>query len=412
MRGVMLILEGLADEAWGGDPDTTPLEAAQTPALDQLAKEGRIGLAALGEAELAFDPTVGLLAALGCELDREVGWPAGVVEALGKGVELVEDQAVGRLSLVTVEDERIVDPAGGRLSDIEGAALYEALEPVLTSLMSCGGTARVVPTGEARAVITFDGGELEAIAERFSVPVLEGWRRPLKQVLDSRIDCAFMEVMDASAELIANHEIVRSRTEMGETVPTHVWPWGFGLRTSGPRLEKMLPRVRKGEPLRRALVTASDRGAGAGAWLGWEVIRAEPGVDMADTAARALDDHAVVAVHDDRVRRRMLADDEAGMAEMIAALDRELIGPLRGVLDSYHSWRMLVLPTNCLGPNRPEDCVGVAPWLMTGERVRSAVQRPFTMNAAWESDLRVAHGHELLEFFLFSGGVRPGLGMR
>jgi 2,3-bisphosphoglycerate-independent phosphoglycerate mutase len=412
MRGVMLILEGLADEAWGGDPEATPLEAAQTPALDELATTGRVGLACLGDTELAYDSAVGLVAALGGELDREAGWPAGVVEAMGADLELAEEQAAGRLSLVTIEEGRIVDPIGGGLSDVEGAALYEALGPLLTNLMSGGGSAKVVHAGEARAVVTFDGGELEAIAERFGVPVLEAWRRPLKQLLDRRLDRAFTEAMEASAELIASHEVVRARTEMGETVPTHVWPWGLGLKTMQPRLEDMLPSLRKGEKLSCALVTAGGRAAGVGAWLGWEVFQAEPGVDMTDTAARALDDHAVVCVHDDRVRRRMLADDEAGMAEMIAAADRTLIGPLRGVLDSYDSWRMLVLPTSCLGPCRPEDSVGVVPWLMAGERVRSAVRRPFTMNAAWESDLTTTRGRELLEYFLFSGGVRPGLGTR
>lgn len=409
MRGVMLILEGLADEPWERDPEATPWEAASTPGLDELARSGRIGLAQLGDADLAFDPSSGLTAALGRPTDRDAGWPAGVVEALGAGLPLADEQPAGRLSLVTIEHEKLADVIGGGLSDVEGAALYEALAPMLTGLMNGGGTAELRPTGNQRAAIAFEGGELEAIAERFGVPVLEAWRRPLDQVLDPKIDAAFMEVMDASAPLIAGHEIVRSRIEMGEAAPTHVWPWGFGLHAAPLRFESMLPSLPKRTTLPKALVTASDRVAGAGAWLGWEVIRAEPGVDMADSAARALDDHAVVCVHDDRIRARMLADDEAGMAAMIEAADRALVKPLRSALDSYDSWRMLVLPANRLGPGRPDDEAGLVPWLLAGERVRAAVERPFSMASARRSDLRIEHGNELLEYFLFSGGVRPGL---
>jgi hypothetical protein len=40
---------------------------------------------------------------------------------------------------------------------------------------------------------------------------------------------------------------------------------------------------------------------------------------------------------------------------------------------------------------------------MAGAWVRSAVQRPFSERAALESDLRIEHGHDLMEYFLKGG---------
>ena len=191
MRGVMLILEGLADEPWERDPEATPWEAASTPGLDELARSGRIGLAQLGDADLAFDASSGLTAAMGRPTDRDAGWPGGVVEALGAGMTLAHEQPAGRLSLVTIKHEKLSDVRGGGLSDIEGAALYDVLSPMLTGLMNGGGSAELRATGQQRAAITFEGGDLEQIAERFGVPVLEAWRRPLGQVLDPKIDAAY-----------------------------------------------------------------------------------------------------------------------------------------------------------------------------------------------------------------------------
>jgi len=40
---------------------------------------------------------------------------------------------------------------------------------------------------------------------------------------------------------------------------------------------------------------------------------------------------------------------------------------------------------------------------MCGKRIRSVLQRPFTEANSEESDLHIEFGHELMEYFLFSG---------
>jgi hypothetical protein len=63
---------------------------------------------------------------------------------------------------------------------------------------------------------------------------------------------------------------------------------------------------------------------------------------------------------------------------------------------------MLVLPlvARTEAGDRTDEPV---PFIMVGDWVRSLVQRPWTERAARESDLQVQHGHELTEYFLFSG---------
>jgi len=80
-----------------------------------------------------------------------------------------------------------------------------------------------------------------------------------------------------------------------------------------------------------------------------------------------------------------------------------VVGPCVAALEARgEPYRVLVLPDHYTRvDNRKHDPTPV-PFLMAGHKVRGVVERPFSEANANEADLHIAHGHELMEYFLRS----------
>ena len=134
---------------------------------------------------------------------------------------------------------------------------------------------------------------------------------------------------------------------------------------------------------RNRLITANSAGKGA-------------------AAVDALYEYDLVCVH-------IEAPDEAGhngnvraKIDAIEAIDRHIVGPVAAKLASFQEQgrRVLILPdhpTPIAVRSHTEDPV---PWAMAGTGVTAVVSAPFDEESAARSDLKVARGWELMEYFL------------
>jgi 2,3-bisphosphoglycerate-independent phosphoglycerate mutase len=118
-------LDGLGDEPNPDLGDLTPLEAADTPFLDDLAKRGRSGLVTTVGPNIAPESDIAVFAILGYDPTEE--HPGrGVLEAIGSGMEFRDGDLAHRVNFATGDGERIVDRRVGRdLSSPEATALAE-----------------------------------------------------------------------------------------------------------------------------------------------------------------------------------------------------------------------------------------------------------------------------------------------
>lgn len=155
----LLVMDGLGDLATGGPDSSTPLEAANTPNLDELnrnAAQGRIvpvgpgitpgsGPAHLGL--FGYDP-----------LEFEVG--RGVIEALGLGIDLKAGDVAARANFCTLNPKGIVtDRRAGRIE----TEVCEDLCALLSKRIKKVGDAQVIikPGKGHRFVVVFRGKGLE-----------------------------------------------------------------------------------------------------------------------------------------------------------------------------------------------------------------------------------------------------------
>src|SRR6202022_1491650 len=130
MRKVLyVVLDGLGDRPSTALGGKTPLEAADTPFLDELAQKGETGLMDTIGPGIAPESDAAVMSILGYDVD-EFYTGRGPPEAPGAGVDVPDGCLAWRCNFATVdEDWKIVDRRVGRnLSDPEARQLAAAVQ--------------------------------------------------------------------------------------------------------------------------------------------------------------------------------------------------------------------------------------------------------------------------------------------
>ncbi len=156
-RIVMLVVDGL-----GGLPDpatgVSELEAAALPNLDRLASRSACGLTTPVAPGITPGSGPGHLALFGYDpLKYLIG--RGVLEALGIGLELLNDDVAARGNLCTVDDDGVlVDRRAGRIRTVESDPLINLLGQIEVQ----GAELSVFPVLDYRFVVVLRGEGLGA----------------------------------------------------------------------------------------------------------------------------------------------------------------------------------------------------------------------------------------------------------
>ena len=155
---LLLVLDGIGDIATSETGFRTPLEAAKTPNLDELAKASAMGRMTPVAPGITPGSGPGHLGLFGYDpLEYEVG--RGVIEALGLGIELKSGDVAARANFCTLDAKGIVtDRRAGRIA----TEVNEALCAKLQKIKKVNGTEIVIRPGKShRFVVVFRGKGLE-----------------------------------------------------------------------------------------------------------------------------------------------------------------------------------------------------------------------------------------------------------
>ena len=304
----------MADEPLAELGGRTPLEYAETPNMDRIAREGRCGM--LRTVPEGFEPgsDIANLSVLG--YDPRVSYTGrGPLEAASMGIDLREGEMAYRCNLVTVRDGLMVDFNAGHISSAEGAALLRDLDAVL-------GGVRVYPGISYRNLLVLPEGR-----GSLTTPPHDIIGRPIQEYLPRGDDAAvLLECMERSCEVFSDHPVNRRRVQEGKIPVTGIWPWSGGKRPS-------LEPFRKKYGLAGGVISGVDLLRGIARLAGMEVIRVPGATGFIDTDYKAKARYAVDALDRlDFVYMHVEAPDEAGhmgsVEEKVRAIERldEAIG--------------------------------------------------------------------------------------
>ncbi len=155
MKGVFVVLDGVADDSLQIFKGQSPLEHAQTPFLDRLARASRIDSCTVVKEGVAPESSGAILSLLGYDSQSVARGP---LEALGAGIRASRGDLVLRTNFSTIEDItslRLLDRRAGRTLSTRDA---KTLAHAINSHVKLPHPFTFYPTVQHRGIVVFKGG--------------------------------------------------------------------------------------------------------------------------------------------------------------------------------------------------------------------------------------------------------------
>lgn len=146
-----ILLDGVGDRPNPSLNHLSPLEAALTPNLDELARLGKTGLVQTVGKGISPESDIAVFCMLGYDLTSNY-FGRGVVEAIGTGMDFQDGDLALRANFATLDDNEIVIDrrAGRNLTQEESEELAESLKSIK---LSNNAEFEFIPTVAHRAVL-------------------------------------------------------------------------------------------------------------------------------------------------------------------------------------------------------------------------------------------------------------------
>ena len=397
MKYIVVLGDGMSDEPIAALDGKTPLEAANTPAMDDLASKGEMGMVQNVPAGMSPGSEVANLSVMGYDpLTDFTG--RSPLEALSVGVEMDPDDIIFRCNVATVtedepyEEKTILDHSASEISTAEADQLMDAIRAAFNSeqFQFYTGTSY-------RHIMVWKHGRLAQLEPPHDhlTQVIGPWL-PKEPVL--------REFMEKSFDILNNHPLNVKRAAEGKNKANTLWYWGAGTKPSLRSFEEKTG-------LKGAMVSAVDLLKGIAVGADMKICEVEGATGSIDTnwegkAQAAIDallkegcDFAYIHVEaPDEMAHQGLTEEKV---KSIEYLDSRIIAPVRKAMEEAgEDYRMLVLPDH---PNllRLRTHVGepVPYVLYDSTKERKSIAR-YSETEAKATGIFEPKGHELMARFL------------
>ena len=400
MKYAIIIPDGCADEAQESLGGKTPLQTAQTPNMDRIAREGVVGRSNNVPASLTPASDVATLSLFGYD-PLVVYTGRAPLETAAMGLQLGPGDWAVRCNLVNVENGQMRDFTAGHINSMDGRALMEAIEEGLGGPIN-GGEVEFFPGVSYRNIMIFRGSKAPFSEATKTQPPHDIPERPIADHLPQGPGSELMRsLMERSRELLGKHPVNQDRKKRGEKQATQIWLWGQG---KAPVLQPFAKVYGKSG----AIISAVDLVRGVGLLLGWTRIDVPGATGYLDTDYAAKGKYGVAALKDhDLVCVHVEAPDEASHEGKVQAkikaleeIDRHIVGPLLDALPRHGDWRILVSPDHRTPLRTRAHAHGAVPFAVAGTGIVSKRQASYDEVVAAGSDLAFEKGQDLMPWFL------------
>jgi len=397
MKRIIILGDGMADEPIAALGDKTPLQAAHTPYMDLLAREGRNGLLNTVPDGFAPGSEIANLSVLGYDIPS-VYEGRGVLEAASMGVEILPGEMAMRCNLVSVDGDMLINHSAGHVSTAEATELIHFLNEKL-------GSERIhfYPGVSYRHLLKMQGGDKRVrCTPPHDIPETP-FRPHLIQPENEKAAFtaeALNRLIVASQELLPDHPVNKKRVAEGKHPANSIWPWSPGYRPQMKPLSGLYP-FKSG-----AVISAVDLIRGIGVYAGLEVIMVEGATGLYDTNYEGKAEAALKALQDkDFVYLHIEASDEAGhegdvalKVKTIEYLDARIV---KTIYEETQQWEEPV--TIAILPDHPTPCAirthtrDAIPFLLWHREMQPDSVQSYDEFAAKEGSYGLLHGDQLMK---------------
>ena len=314
-KTILFLGDGMADEPLSKLGGRTPLQVANTPNMDAIARQGRSGVMLTLPAGFPTSSDVANMSVLGCDLASEM-CGRGPLEAASQGIALGPDDIAFRMNFVTVDADGILrDFSGGHIAQSDAVESVRLLNEKLGT-----DTVRFYPGVSYRNLLILSGPEYSAEVsydkpdDNHGQPVAK--HLPRTKSTEGQRTAALLRDLTARAA-----EVLKGREANG------IWLWSGGKAGA-------IHNIGQRYGVRAAVISAVDVINGLGFCMGMDVIKV-PGATgyidtnyegKADAAVKALEDHDFVYVHVEAIDEVSHAQDLELKLKAIEDFDKRLVG--------------------------------------------------------------------------------------
>ena len=394
MKYIVVLGDGMADEPIPELGGKTPMEAARTPVMDELASKGSLGTVQNVPQGMAPGSDVANLSVLGYDPAKNYSGRSPL-EALSVGVAMEEGDVIFRSNIVTLtenepyEQKTILDHSSGEISTADADVLMDAIREHFNNE-----TFQFYTGTSYRHILVWKNGRVSKLEPPHDhLGSVIGPFLPQEEVLKT--------MMEESYSILNDHPVNQSRAAAGKNKANSLWFWGVGTKPN-------VQNFREKTGLKGAMISAVDLLKGIAVGAGMKVCQVEGATGSIDTNFEGKAQAAIDALLKDGCDFAYIhveAPDEMGhqgkIAEKVKSieyLDSRLIALVKNAMEKAgEDYRMLILPDHPT-PIRIRTHTGdPVPYLLYDSTKQLKKMERFTEANARAADNFEPNGYRLIE---------------
>ena len=399
MKHAILVGDGMSDYPLAELGNKTPLEVAKIPNINEMVKDGVIGLVKTVPRGMKPASDIANLSILGYD-PKAYYTGRGPLEAANIGVELGENEVAFRCNLVTVNNDIMADYSAGHITDKESQALIGYLNEKLGTdgiKFYHGKSYRHLLVIKAKSA-----DELDGLIKTSCTPPHDIASKDITKNLPKGNGSALLNrLMEESRSLLEKHEINKVRVDLQENPANMIWLWGQGVNPNMPTFKGIFG-------IDGAVISAVDLVNGIGKIAGLEVVSVPGATGYYDTNYQGKGEYAVDTLkRTDFIFVHVEAPDEAGhngdLRAKITAIenfDKFVVGAVWRHLKDAGDYRIMVLSDHATPISVRTHVSDPAPFVMAGKGVVHNGFDIFSESNAVLSKVKFKSGAALTEAFI------------
>lgn len=398
MRYLILLGDGMADYPLKELGDKTPLQVASTPAMDLMAKKGKLGLVSTIPTGFSPGSDVANLSIMG--YDPTLYYPGrAALEAASMGIKLSLQDVAFRCNLVTFyeQDNKIImeDYSAGHIETDDARKFIEELKKNLAD-------ERIeFYTGLSyRHLLVWKSG----VEEIETTPPHDIIGKDISDYLPKGPGADFInKIMIESQKIFKDSEINRVRISQRKKPVSSIWLWGQGRAVT-------LPLFKERFDLKGGVISAVDLIRGIGITIGFETIIVPGATGYLNTNYLGKAEYALKALeHLDLVYIHVEAPDEAshngdlnGKLQAIEDFDSKVVKTVLEGVKRFKEWKVMVLPDHPTPLVKRTHTSEPVPFAILGSKDEKnpVGELTFDEDSAARSGIFIQNGYQLIDYFI------------